>query len=375
MFSQYVGAGRAWACAAIIVSLLAGCAGTPTQQTAEPIFYPPPPDLPRLQYLTRYSSPSDVERNTLGFKEFIVGKPGFGDHLVRKPYGVAIYDGRIYVTDTRGEGYGIFDLKNHRTDFIRGFANGAMKKPINISIDVDGTKYITDTGRNQVLVYNSQDRFLRAYGTPGQFKPIDALIVGDRLYVSDLYHHQIQVLDKASGELLFKFGKAGSGDHEFFQPTNLALGPDDVLYISDTGNFRVQAYTLDGEFIRSFGSIGDSIGHFARPKGIAVDHEGRLYIVDAAFENVQILNQDGTPLMFFAEAGDDPGNINLPTDIIIDYDNVDYFRKYAAPGFNLEYVVLVASQFGLNKVTVFGFGKMEGMEYPETKPAETGDSK
>ena len=40
----------------------------------------------------------------------------------------------------------------------------------------------------------------------------------------------------------------------------------------------------------------------------------------------------------------------------IDYDNVGYFRRYAAPGFEIEYLVMVASQFGLNKVAVFGFG-------------------
>ena len=115
------------------------------------------------------------------------------------------------------------------------------------------------------------------------------------------------------------------------------------------------------------------MGHFARPKGIAVDREGRIYIVDAAFENVQTLNNDGTPLMFFGQPGDRRGNINLPTDIVIDYDNLEYFQRYAEPGFKLEYVVLVASQFGINKVVAFGFGKMEGMDYAVPSPGDTQD--
>ncbi len=302
-------------------------------------------------------------KDSSGLKNFIVGKETVGDHLVQKPYGVALFDGKIYVVDTRGSGYGIYDLKQRRTDFIRGSAGGAMKKPINITVDVDGSKYITDTERNQILIFDRNDKFVRALGAVDQFKPADALPIGDRLYVTDMYHHQIQVLNKVTGELLFSFGKAGSGDDELFQPTNLALGPGNELYISDTGNFRIQKYTLDGQFIRSYGSIGDSIGHFARPKGISVDRYGHLYVVDAAFENVQILNQDGTPLMVFSQSGDKRGNINLPTDIIIDYDNLEYFQSYAEPGFNLEYVVLIASQFGVNKVVVFGFGKKEGMDY------------
>ena len=308
----------------------------------------------------------------MGFKDFIVGKDTAGDHLVRKPYGVALHDGRIYVADTRGSGYAVFDLKQKRAELVQGFAGGAMKKPINITVEPDGTKYVTDTERNQILVFDADDRFVRAYGTPEQFKPIDVLVVEDRLYVSDLLHHQIQVLDKTSGNTLFSFGKAGSGERELFQPTSVALGPDRGLYISDSGNFRIQKYSLNGEFIRSYGSIGDAVGHFARPKGIAVDRAGRIYIVDAAFENVQIFDRHGTPLMFFGQPGDQRGNINLPTDIIIDYDNLEYFQRYAAPGFKLEYVVLVASQFGVNKVAAFGFGKMEDIDYGD---ADTEDRK
>ena len=349
--------------AIVALALLSGCASTPGPDDSAALFYPSPPDLPRLQYLARFSTPSDVETESMGLRDFIVGEDSLGDHVVRKPFGVAIYDGKIYVADTRGHGYGIFDLKEKRTDLVQGSAGATMKKPINITVDTDGTKYITDSERNQVLAFDVNDRFVRSYGTADQFKPIDVLVVDDKLYVSDLYHHQIQVLDKASGEILFTFGKAGSGDNELFQPTSLALGPDQSLYISDTGNFRIQKYSLDGKFIRSYGSVGDAVGHFARPKGVAVDHEGRLYIVDAAFENVQVLKNDGTPLMFFGQPGDKRGNINLPTEIVIDYDNLEYFQHYAAPGFKLEYVVLIASQFGINKVVAFGFGKMEGLDY------------
>ncbi|MDH5614741.1 MAG: hypothetical protein OEY35_06885, partial [Gammaproteobacteria bacterium] len=123
-----------------------------------------------------------------------------------------------------------------------------------------------------------------------------------------------------------------------------------------------------GKFVRTYGSIGATVGKFARPKGISVDKTGRLFIIDAAFENIQIMDKTGTPLMFFAGPGDKTGNINLPTDIVIDYDNVKYFQKYADPKFKLEYIVLVASQFGINKVTVFGFGKMQGMDYSAPKP-------
>jgi DNA-binding beta-propeller fold protein YncE len=195
-------------------------------------------------------------------------------------------------------------------------------------------------------------------------------VVLERLYVTDLEHHQIVVLDKKTGEELFRFGKAGSKDGELFYPTNITLASDNHLYVTDTGNFRVQKFTLSGQFIRSYGSLGSGFGQFARPKGVALDRDGQMYVVDAAFENVQVLNNDGKLLLFFSGPGDSPENINLPTAIVVDYANVALFQKYADPKFRIEYLILVASQFGANKVNVFGYGKMQDMNYPADEQPE-----
>lgn len=342
-----------------------GCAAGPAQAPDHSaLFYPSPPAQPRLQFLTRLSSQRDLAADQGGFKDFVFGQETTEGHLVRKPYGLALHDGKVFVVDTRNSGYGVFDLRQRRTRIVQAHGGGVMKKPINITIDADGTRYVTDTDRNQVLVFDREDKFLRALGRPDQFKPVDVAVSGDRLYVTDLQHHEIQVLDKYSGDTLFRFGEVGSEDGQLFQPTNLALGRDASLFVSDTGNFRIQKFSLDGEYIRTYGQIGTALGRFARPKGVAVDDKGRLYIVDAAFENIQILDSDGSPLLVFGQPGDGRGHINLPTAIKIDYDNVDYFRRFAAPGFELEYVVLVASQFGVNKVVVFGFGEQRELESP-----------
>ena len=177
----------------------------------------------------------------------------------------------------------------------------------------------------------------------------------------------IQVLDKNSGETLNKIGRVGSKEGEFFFPTNVALGPDNHLYVTDTGNFRVQKFTLDGVFVKSIGSIGSGLGKFARPKGLTLDKNGNLYVVDAAFENIQVINNKGKLLMFFGQPGGNPADINLPADVSIDYDNLKYFQSYVHPKFKLEYVILVTSQYGANRINIFGFGHMEGMDYSETK--------
>jgi DNA-binding beta-propeller fold protein YncE len=342
------------------------CAWSPSDAASKkdaadepPIFYPPAPNLPRLQYLTKYSSAYDVSAGDSKFRDFVFGGEDKEEQVVNKPYGVAIHEGAIYVVDSRGAGYVVFDVANRKWRSVTGRGDGAMKKPINITIDEDGTRYITDTQREVVIAFDDKDRFLRTLGSPGQFKPSDVAISGERLYVTDVENNKVHVLNKLSGETLFTFGEVGMGDGQFAHPISLAIAPDGSVYVSDMTNFRIQQFTAEGEFIRKFGSVGTGFGQFARPKGVAVDREGRVYVVDAAFQNVQMFDEIGNVLMFFGGPSDQRDSFSLPTVVKIDYENVEYFRQYADPDFEIEYLVLVANQFGLNKVAVFGFGSLK----------------
>jgi DNA-binding beta-propeller fold protein YncE len=347
---------------------LGGCATSPKEPAGlGVVFYPPLPNAPRIQHLKTLASERDVAPAASTFAKFVVGEET-NEQRLRQPYGVAMFDGKMYVADSRGPGLAVFDLPRQRFEFIGGSGNGRMKRPINVTIDADGTKYVTDTGQDQVLVFDRNDRFVRAYGTIGQFKPVDVAIAGERLYVVDIQHHEVQVLDKGSGKTLFKFGKPGSAAGELFHPTNIAVGPDGDLYIVETSNFRVQRFTPEGKPVRIYGKIGDELGSFSRPKGIAIDHEGRLYVGDSAFENVQVFDNSGRLLLFFGQPGAAGEGLNLPAGVTIDYANVDVFSKYADPRFKVEYLILVASQFGPNKIDVFGFGRMAGVEYPKDVP-------
>ena len=348
-----------WLCAGF---LLFGLTAEPTSAVAEedtgadsPVFYPPPPNLPRMQFLRKYASAHDVSvGKSGGFRSFVFGAEEAEEQAVEKPFGLDIYDGSIYVVDSRGDGYVVFDLKKRDWRTVTGQGDGKMPKPINITIDSDGLRYITDTKRNLVLVYDTNDKFVRSYGAG--FRPIDVAVSGQRIYVSDAENNVVHVLDKVSGESLFTFGGGGSLAGKLLPPTGLAIGPDETIYVVDTTNFRVQQFTLDGEFIRAIGGVGVGVGKFVRPKGVDVDREGRVYVVDAGLQLVQLFDDRSRVLMYFGGSGDGPGDMYLPTAVTIDYDNVDYFRDYAAPGFELEYIVMVANQFGPNKVAIYGFG-------------------
>jgi DNA-binding beta-propeller fold protein YncE len=350
------------------VLMLAACASAPPPAPASSparVWYPPPPALPRIQLLTTFESERDMAEADSSLARYLLGDASQAARRLQQPYGAALFDNKLYVVDSKAPGLVVFDLAKRSYSVVHGMGSGRMQRPINVAIDIDGTKFVTDTGRNQILVFDRNDQFMRALGDEKQFKPVDALIVGDRLYVADIQNHAIQVLDKRSGKLLFKFGKPGGKEGELHHPTNLAVGPDGDIYVVETSNFRVQRFKPDGRHVRFYGDLGNSRGQFARPKGIAIDRAGRLYVGDAAFENVQIFDVDGQFLLDFGKGDDSRVGLNLPAGVVIDYASVPLFQRYADPKFALEYVILVVSQFGPNKVDVFGFGRMGGVAYPD----------
>lgn len=346
---------------AALAILLTACASAPPKRQESPVFFPPAPELPRLQYLTSFSSLQDVEEQS-AFNRFVVGQKQ--DVKLDKPYGVAIYDWKIYVCDTNSTVI-IFDLRNKTFAPMKGAVGpGKLTQPTNIFFEKDGTKYVADPLRGQIVAFDRDDGYLRAYGEPGGWRPVDVVAYEDKLYVADIANGLIKVFDKQTGETLKAIGGGGDPSERLDRPTNLALDAEGYLYVTDLGRFQVVKFDRDGHFKMAFGNLGDGPGHFARPKGIALDRERHLYVVDAAFSNVQIFNQEGRVLMFFGGSGDQPGDFTLPAKVAIDYDNVSYFQQFAQPDFQIDYLVLVTSQFGPRLVNVLASGRERGKKYP-----------
>ncbi len=166
-----------WIAFTLTTVFLSACAVAPDKQQG-PVFYLTLPDSPRIQHLHSITVVKDIGvGNTLA--NFVLG-PAANEPIAQKPYGLATRPGKIYAVDTRGSGYVVVDLEKSKHTLIIGSGFGQMSKPINIAIDKQDNKYITDAARNQVLLFDSQDEFVRAYGVKGQFKLGDVVMDGDR---------------------------------------------------------------------------------------------------------------------------------------------------------------------------------------------------
>jgi len=341
----------------LVLGLLLGCQPrTSPSPDHTVVVFPPPPDQPRIQFLTRFSSSDDVVGAKRSFWEGLAGAERKRADAIVKPYGVALHRGRLYVCDTMLPGVDVFDLTTRAFRRFQPRGEGQLRKPINCFVDDQtGHLYVTDTDRGQVVEYDWDLHYVGAFGELEGARPADVFVEGDRVWVADLAEGRVLVYDKATRRLLRSLPReTADTTGALRQPTNLYVR-DGFVYVSEFTDFRVKVFTTDGEYVRSVGVVGTGVGQFARPKGIAVDTAGILYVVDAAFENVQLFDPQGQLLMHFGGAYQGPGDMYLPAKVVVDYDDLDLFRPYVDPRFVLDHLILVTNQYGPDKVSVYGF--------------------
>ena len=74
---------------------------------------------------------------------------------------------------------------------------------------------------------------------------------------------------------LFTIG-AQAPTGQFNNPTHAAVGIDGSVYISDTGNHRIQVFDATGRLVDAWGSKGEGDGQFNTPLGVAVTTDGTV---------------------------------------------------------------------------------------------------
>ena len=348
--------------------LFTGCRSVEVEQpVSEPVFFPPPPEVPRLQFLTSFSGPEDLglgARATGGFERFVLGEREEMEDIA-SPYGMALFEGKLYVCDVGRKMIAVFDLRNRTFGYLT--KDRRLTKPVNIFIDDNGWKYVADSTAGLVFVFDHDDNLITMLGQQLKISPIDVVVRGALCYVTDDASNQVIVLNKVTGEEIMRIGlrrRAAVGVQleaelppgEFSLISDLALDQQGNIYVTDKAGARITQFDSSGIFRRTIGRLGDNIDEFVRPKGIAIDRENRIWVVDAATGVAKIYNEQAQLLLFFGLPGNKPGMMNLPATIVVDYDNVEFFRKYAVQGARIEFLVLVSNQYGPNKISVYGFG-------------------
>ena len=190
---------------------------------------------------------------------------------------------------------------------IPGTAEDQLFAPRNVTVADDGTIYVLDSGNQRVQVYDADGVLINSWGgpgsDPGQFNPEGdgpwGIAVDDEfVYVADTWNHRIQKFTR-DGKFVTSFGQSGdprtapnNGLGIFFGPRAIALVGEDLLYVTDTGNHRIQILDREGNFLGQIGKTGEFSslpGEFHEPVGLAQAPDGSFYVADTWNGRVQHL--------------------------------------------------------------------------------------
>jgi DNA-binding beta-propeller fold protein YncE len=234
-------------------------------------------------------------------------------------------------------------LTSNLTIGSQGAAAGQFDRPKDVAPDANGNIYVCDIGNNdmgippRIQVFSPEGVFLRGWGSlgsgPGQFnEPWGLAVDAGRgfVYVADTWNHRVQKFDLEGkfitqwGTFVDTGGQATGAEAQFWGPRDVAVDAAGNVYVTDTGNKRIQKFDGDGKFLAQWGGAGANPGQFSEPVGIAISPTtGDIFITDTWNRRVQRFDQNFNPLrQWFVQGWDSESVVNKPYIALDDQDNV-----------------------------------------------------
>jgi hypothetical protein len=160
----------------------------------------------------------------------------------------------------------------------RGYADGQLYKPSGVAIGPDGSFYVADTRPDW-----------------------------------DADHSRISIFDQ-SGAFITNWATYSAVN----RPYDTAVTPGGVLYIANTLNQTVAAYTaVDTPVwnVGAWGVVSNGPAYFNTPRGVQNGIADRVYVADTLNHRIKVYDSAGSLQLVAGEAGAGPGQLNTPWDI------------------------------------------------------------
>lgn len=240
------------------------------------------------------------------------GTEGVGPGQFKEPQDVAVdAQGNVYVSEFSGHRIQKFDPNGDPLLTIgnQGEGDGEFNQPSGLFIDAQGEIYVCDTfGKakdsiGRIQEFDSRGKFIKTWNH-NFFGPRSIVGSQGRLYVSDTGNHKIQVFDMG-GKFLMEWGKFGTSNGMFREPVGITADPQGNIYVADSDNLRIQKFDGNGKFLASF-KISTWRGKNDETPYLAFAN-GFLYASNASQKAVLQLDATGKLTAIFLKKNDKAG--------------------------------------------------------------------
>jgi sugar lactone lactonase YvrE len=167
-----------------------------------------------------------------------------------------------------------------------GSGKGQFDNPHGLGVDSAGNIFVADTGNARIEKFSPNGTFVTSIAT---LDPNGVAID----HTGDIYVAEID-----SEHRVLKLAPDGSSIAEWapalYGPRKIAIGPDDSIYVVDSGRNRIVKFSPNGQVLASWGSEGSGDGQFSGLSSVAIDSaNNRVYVADAMNGRIQVFDSDG----------------------------------------------------------------------------------
>jgi hypothetical protein len=148
---------------------------------------------------------------------------------------------------------------------LHSFGKGLFKIPHAIRLDLEGNVWTVDAGSSTVIEFSPTGKKLLQIDVGGQPKepgngfrgPTDITFAPKgRIFISDGYANARVLEYTADGQKVREWGSAGTGPGQFNLPHSIVVDENDILYVADRENGRIEKFNLDGKFLGEIPNLG-----------------------------------------------------------------------------------------------------------------------
>ena len=228
----------------------------------------------------------------------------------------------------------------------QGSAPGNLSAPHGVAIELkSGNIYVADMQNHRIQMFSQTGDYLNQFTHQSLRSPCGILIHRDNIYVTDWAYDAIFLFKLPDLTMIKRMGKGGSGNEEFSVPRQLAISPNQLLYVADRNNNRIQilsanlvfqgslkhqtmtqpvdvkfsnneifvlscednpcmhVFNLSGEKFRSLDSRGEIRMQVRRAFFFCLDGRNNIVISDWLADNIKVFSPEGDHLHTIGQDG------------------------------------------------------------------------